>query len=126
MKNSSLIVLVFLSLLSLGQVVNGFSLDQPQSEEGQIQPVDSSHDEETYPSASAFLIDAESRPESLLLDSYRLNAGFSESSEEEDNQRKWSSESQSKRKKNVWLFKAEIIERSLTFRELIFPHHFYF
>ncbi|HBQ59188.1 MAG TPA: hypothetical protein DD671_06075, partial [Balneolaceae bacterium] len=119
MRNLKSIFLLLLFCLSLGQGVMAFSGIQPAPEEGQIQPVDSSHDEDASPSALGYLVDAGAPTESLLLHTYRLNSGFSESSQEDD-ERAYTNKEQSKSKGKAWLFKAETIERSLTFRELIY------
>ncbi|WP_020401768.1 hypothetical protein [Gracilimonas tropica] len=127
MKNLRAIFLLLLFCLSGGQGALGFSgltNDLPKAE---IQPVHSSKDEQSYPSSSGYLIELGSQSESVLFQSNRLKSGFGESeTREEEDIREWVNEARSKRKGKLWLYQAGIIERSLTFRELIYPHHFYF
>ncbi|MEX2602923.1 MAG: hypothetical protein WD361_01910, partial [Gracilimonas sp.] len=74
----------------------------------------------------AVFLNGSAQPEILFNQSLQIQYQFSESNLNEDEIRAKHQEKQFKRELRQKVSFGEIIERSLTFRELIFPHHFYF
>ena len=126
MKIRALIFFVFLSFLSFGQLVSGFSTSVQAVENGEIKPVYQNHGDQTSSLPASFAIEVNGLNESILLQSCRLNTGFGEGAEEEKDDREYTEEERSKSRAKYWVIKAATIERSLTFRDLIYPHHFHF
>ncbi|WP_395080440.1 hypothetical protein [Gracilimonas sp.] len=119
------ILILLLFSLSFGQGLMGFSGSITNLPEAEIQPVHK-NDSESFPRSSAYLLNVSAPTETIIHHSNRLSPQFSESHSNEEEFRYRAEEEKAKQKRRACLVNAEIIKRSLTFRELIYPHHCHF